>query len=73
MQRKNARRKKYGVYPVHILRSEVDIMRVMIPLEDHSYKISLPLSVYYESPAGSLHTLQERIVSSKLLSQGTLA
>ncbi len=35
---------------------------------------NMPLSVYHDMPAGSLHAaLQERIVSSKLLSKGTLA
>ncbi len=66
VQRKYVRRKKYGVYPVHILRSDVDIMRVEIPLKALSYKISLPLSVYHELPAGSLHALQERILNFSL-------
>ena len=43
VQRKNERRRKYGVYPVRILRDNVDIMRVSIPLQALSYKLSLPL------------------------------
>ncbi len=55
---------------MHILSSDVDIMRVEIPLKALSYKISLPLAIcianYHDLPAGSLHALQERIVSSIL-------
>ena len=70
VQRKNERRRKYGIYPVRILRDNVDIMRVSIPLQALSYILSLPISAYHESLAGSLQALQERIVTSNLLSQG---
>ena len=63
VQRKNERRRKYGIYPVRILRDNVDIMRVSIPLQALSYILSLPISAYHESLAGSLQALQERIVS----------
>jgi hypothetical protein len=37
VQRKNKRRKKYGVYLVHISRRDVNIMRIPIPLHAESF------------------------------------
>lgn len=70
VQRKNYRRKKCDYLPVRIsLRSDIDFLKVTIPLDQLSYKVSLPLSAYVESPASSLLTLQNRIKEAKLFPQ----
>ena len=69
---KNYERKKY--FPKELLvsvpRRDVTILRVSIPMELLSFKVSIPLSAYTKLPAPSLETMQSRIQHLGILSVG---
>lgn len=70
VHRKNERRKKYGYYCVRIPLESVSVLKVTVPLELLSLKVSLPLPAFYESPASSLSLLHNRINVAGILPQG---
>ena len=71
VHRKNELRKKYGFFRVRIpLLESISVLKVTIPLELLSFKISLPLTAFSGSQASSLTILQSRLNLSGIIPQG---
>lgn len=70
--KKNYERRKY--FPKKLLvsvpRRAVCILKVSLPLNLVSFRVSLPLSAYSDSPVASVDVLYDRMVHLKALPQG---
>lgn len=53
-----------------IPRDAVSILRVSVPLDKLSFRVSLPLPLYFDTPAQSLAMLKKRILDGQLLPRG---
>jgi len=71
VHRKNEVRKKYGcLYWVRIPRDAVSVLKVSIPLDKMSFRVSLPLHLYSAASVTSVSALRNRIQGMKSLPRG---
>ena len=71
VQRKIAKRMKYGYYRVRIpLTDSISVLPVSLPIEK---LVSLPCTVFFRTPLESLSTLRTRITAAGILPRGISA
>ena len=70
--RKNYEKKKYipKKLLVSISRRNVYILKVSLPINSVSFRVSLPLSAYSDSPVASVDILHNRMIHLGVVPQG---